>query len=144
MNEINLAYFYDIPMRPTAFIDLSYMEDSKLVTCTVHERKVNPHSSVTVARYKGSILEICYQHIKRIDKFTNRTQDVWESWSMNRNSRWLQNEEEMLCWKVLLASDVFCAGQAKADFAEAIKYPFWNEILEEMKRLQVVSSVMFS
>lgn len=136
--KVLLATLKNIPTRPTAEIDLKFVEKTNSIDLQVVENKMQPKMVSYVARWNGETLEFCFP---QYDNRLKRAVDNWSAWDTHK--RW-SNEVEGLCYRVLLSSDVGCPNQAQADFPTAIKSPLWTALWNEMQRLQAVASVMLT
>jgi hypothetical protein len=142
--KVLLATHTKIPTRPTAEVDLKYVEETNELHLQVVESKNQPKMINVVARYAGTALEVCHH---QYDPATKKTTDVWYRWDHQHDPKKpprFSSEVEALCWMVLVASDVGCPGQARADLMRAQKSKFWTKLLDEMKDLQAVASVMLT
>jgi hypothetical protein len=141
---MKLATFQSIPARPTAEVELKFDEKMKATLCIVHESKNADALMVnTIARVQGGNLELCYIRSDQV----RSGQDFWYDWNNQLDPAKpviFSSEEEALCWMVLLASDVGCPGQARADFPQAKSAIFWPTLLREMKDLHAIASVMLT
>jgi hypothetical protein len=139
---VQLATYKQVPTRPTAEIELKFDEREDAVICIVHESKIDMVNRVL--RVRGGDLEIC--HVK-YDQATKQSTDTWYAWNHQydpgKSSRF-SSEEEAMCWMVLLVSDVGCPGQARADFPQTWPSPLWAHLVQEMKNLHTVASVMLT
>ena len=139
MIDAILGVFSQIPSRPTAFVELGYAEKTNAIICVVHERQDPAHPMENkVARFRGDYVELCHS---KYDSATRSSTDVWYEW--NHNPSRFSSEEEALCWMILLYSDVGCPFQARTDMKQTIGSSLWKDLLDEMKKLQPVASVMF-
>ena len=131
-----LSTYETIPTRPTAKVELHYYLDTQTVTLMVVESN-QMGTSANVIRF-SNVLEYS---VTKFDPESRSTKCEWRAWHSTKR---FSSEVEALCWMVLCSTDVGCPAQARSDMPEAIKSPLWNEILEEMKRLGPVASVMLS
>lgn|SRR5512135_1975690 len=134
--KVLLASFDKIPTRPTAAIDLKFEEQTNSVLLQVTESKQT--ASSYVARYNGDKLELSGH---KYNEQTKQVDSVWYDW--NSQPRF-QNEEEALCWMVLLFSDVGCPNQARADMPTARTSNLWSKLWREMQHLHPVAFVMLT
>jgi hypothetical protein len=139
---MRLTTYKHIPTRPTAEIELEFDEKDDSVVCIVHDSKVDMINRIL--RVHDGNLEICHS---RHDPATKKSTDTWYAWNRQDDPSKpprFSSEEEAVCWMVLLASDVGCPGQARADFPEAWKSSLWTHLVREMKDLHSVASVMLT
>jgi len=142
--KVLLATHKSIPTRPTAEVDLKFITEINSLDLQVVENKNQPKMVTVVARYNGRLLEL---RSPKYNSSTQQTEESWRAWNHQHDPNQpprFQSEEEALCWMTLVASDVGCPGQARADFPIAIKSPLWTALWDEMQRLQAVASVMLT
>lgn len=142
MIDAILSVHLYVPTRPTAFIELGYVFPTNSVNCVVYENSPTPKITTNVARFNDVGLEF---NSPRYETSTQKYIDSWKPWqSLILPVAKFKTEKEFLCYRVLLASDVFCASQAHSDFRRAIQFDIWDILLEEMRELFTISSVMFT
>jgi hypothetical protein len=130
-----------VPHRPTAKMLLIYQSKDDLIVCLTQEvvRETTYQTKTLAFDGENFVFPVTPTSVNE------KTDTDWKAWEfIQQKPRFLlSNEVEAFCYFTLCMSDVFCAGQARTDFAKVKMSPFWVEVMEEMRTLHPVASVMF-
>jgi len=118
-----------IPTRPTAQVSVFFDPYEQNIFCEIHE---GTNKSLAII-YDGQ--DFSYP-LGNGD--TDRNYKLGDFSQL----KGVKDDEEALCLVTLQRSDVFCPRQARSDFPKAMKSPFWNNLLNELKSLHSVASIM--